>query len=498
VPERNGVSDKPGGNAAEPVLDAKVSDEKNLSGDDLRGEELKGEELNGGNSGNERILFGTDGVRDVANRGGMTPEMALRLGRAFVLFLTERGIPRPKIVVGRDTRRSGAMLEGALSAGMTSAGAEIFLTGVIPTPGVSFVVRQIDADGGAMISASHNPAEYNGIKFLDREGFKLSDKSEIAIEEYLGDNLTDDWRPTGASVGEVHFLHDMANQYAQHLAAHVKGEDLVTSVVFDCAHGAACGVMTNLIGRLEIPWALIGAKPDGLNINEGVGVMHIEHLSRYVVESASKVGFAYDGDADRVLMADSAGRTIDGDIMIWLLARWLMKKGLLGSGAAVTVMSNMALEEHFSRAGIRLFRCPVGDRYVLEAMQRHGARLGGEQSGHIIAEPYTHTGDGLCTALMMLSACRDLNEDIDTLVDRFGRYPQRLTNLAVAADRAVDMRLVNSLTEDARKRMAGKGRIFIRPSGTEPLLRILVEAKDPDLVDETSRSLTMLLKNHCS
>jgi phosphoglucosamine mutase len=428
----------------------------------------------------------------------MTPEMALRLGRAFVLFLTERGIPRPKIVVGRDTRRSGAMLEGALSAGMTSAGAEILLAGVIPTPGVSFAVRQTGADGGAVISASHNPAEYNGIKFLDREGYKLSDKSELSIEEYLGDNLTDDWRPTGASVGEIHFLRDIVTQYVEQLASHIREENLLSSVVFDCAHGAACNVMSDLVSRLGAPWSLIGAKPDGLNINEGVGVIHIGHLADHIVEAGYKVGFAYDGDADRALMVDSAGRTIDGDVMIWILARWLMKKGLLGSGAVVTVMSNMALEDHFSRAGIRLFRCPVGDRYVLDAMRRHGAKLGGEQSGHIIADPYTHTGDGLCTALMMLSACRELNEEIDTLVDRFGRYPQRLTNLAVAADRSVDMRLVNALTEDARKRVAGRGRIFIRPSGTEPLLRILVEARDPELVEDVSASLAILLKGHCS
>jgi phosphoglucosamine mutase len=445
------------------------------------------------------VLFGTDGVRDIANHGDMTPEMALRLGRAFVLFLTERGIPRPRIVVGRDTRRSGAMLEGALSAGMTSAGAEIFLAGVIPTPGVSFAVRHVGADGGAVISASHNPAEYNGIKFLDREGYKLSDKSEVSIEEYLGDNLTDDWRPTGASVGEVHFLPDIAARYAEHLALLGQGEKtLPSSVVFDCAHGAACGVMTALIDRLGVPWSLIGANPDGLNINEGVGVIHIDHLAHRVVEYGHRVGFAYDGDADRALMVDSAGRTIDGDIAIWILARWLAQKGDLGSGAVVTVMSNMALEEHFSQAGIRLFRCPVGDRYVLDAMRRHKARLGGEQSGHIIADSYTRTGDGLCTALMMLSACRDLNEDIDTLVDRFGRYPQRLSNLIVANDRSVDMGLIDSLAEDARKRVAGTGRVFIRLSGTEPLLRILVEARDPDLVEEVSAHLTELLKRHCS
>jgi phosphoglucosamine mutase len=474
--------------AAGAVLDRDVLNEGALSADALNEEE----------TANKRVLFGTDGVRDVANRGDMTPEMALRLGRAFVLFLTERGIPRPRIVVGRDTRRSGAMLEGALSAGMTSAGAEIFLAGVIPTPGVSFAVRQAEADGGAVISASHNPAEYNGIKFLDREGYKLSDKSEISIEEYLGDNLTDDWRPTGASVGEVHFLPDIVTRYADHLLSQVGGEIFSSPIVFDCAHGAVCGVMSALVDRLGAPWTLIGAKPDGLNINEGVGVIHIDHLARGVIASGREAGFAYDGDADRALMVDSAGRTIDGDIMIWVLARWLMKKGSLGSGAVVTVMSNMALEEHFSRAGIRLFRCPVGDRYVLDAMRRRGAGLGGEQSGHIIAEPYTRTGDGLCTALMMLSACRDLDEDINTLVDRFGRYPQRLTNLPVAADRSIDMRLVNSLTENARKRISGRGRIFIRPSGTEPLLRVLVEAKDPDLVDELSSSLEELLKGHCS
>ncbi|MDR1049363.1 MAG: phosphoglucosamine mutase, partial [Synergistaceae bacterium] len=372
--------------------------------------------------GNERVLFGTDGVRDIANSGGMTPEMALRLGRAFILFLAERGVPRPRIVVGRDTRRSGTMLEGALSAGMTSAGAEVLLAGVIPTPGVSFVVQDISVDGGAMISASHNPAEYNGIKFLDREGYKLSDKSEISIEEYLGDNLTDDWRPTGASVGEVRSLPDAVERYTRHLASLVEGKETLPSpVVFDCAHGAAHVVMAPLAALLGADWSLTGAEPDGLNINEGVGVMHIGHLTNRIRESGRKVGFAYDGDADRVLMADSRGRVIDGDIAVWVLARWLARRGDLGSGAVVTVMSNMALEEHLSREGIRLFRCPVGDRYVLEAMREHGARLGGEQSGHIIADSYTRTGDGLCTALMMLAACRDLNEDIDTLADRFGR-----------------------------------------------------------------------------
>lgn len=447
----------------------------------------------------KRILFGTDGVRDVANRGGMTPEMALRLGRAFILFLAERGIPRPRIVIGRDTRRSGMMLEGALAAGMTSAGAEVLSIGVIPTPGVSFAVQHLEADGGAVISASHNPAEYNGIKFLDRDGCKLSDESELSIEEYLGDNLTDDWRPTGASVGEIRHIPHIVHSYAEHLVAQVHDKDLLpTAVAFDCAHGAAGVVMPFLIDRLSAKWALIGADPDGLNINEGVGVMHIRHLSNYVTNFSCKMGFAYDGDADRVLMVDAKGRLIDGDIAIWLLARWLAFKGDLGAGVVVTVMSNMALEEHLSREGIKVFRCPVGDRYVLEAMRQHKARLGGEQSGHVIATSYSRTGDGLCTALMMLNACQELGEDMNTLVDRFGRYPQRLSNLEISGDRSINMDYVGSLTSEIQARLQGHGRIFIRPSGTEPLLRILVEAKDAAMVDEISEHLTALLRDHCS
>ena len=452
----------------------------------------------------KRVLFGTDGVRDVANLGGMTPEMALRLGRAFVLFMAERGIPRPRIVVGRDTRRSGPMLEGALSAGMASAGAEVLSVGILPTPGVSFTVQHVAADGGAVISASHNPAEYNGIKFLDRDGCKLSDEAEISVEEYLGDNLTDDWRPTGASVGVVRRLSGFVQSYASHLLSQLECKESLlssaffNSVVFDCANGAACTVMPSLIESLGARWALTGMEPDGMNINEGMGVIYMEYLANHVREFGYKIGFAYDGDADRVLITDSKGRTIDGDMTIWLLARWLAKKNDLGSGVVVTVMSNMALEEHFACEGIQLFRCPVGDRYVLEGMKRHGARLGGEQSGHIIASSYSKTGDGLCTAILFLNACRDLDEDIDTLVDRFGRYPQRLSNLPITGNRSIDMGFIDTISNDARKLMKGNGRIFIRPSGTEPLLRILVEAKDPDLVEEVSEHLTSILKTYCS
>jgi phosphoglucosamine mutase len=361
-------------------------------------------------------------------------------------------------------------------------------------------VRHVLADGGAVISASHNPAEYNGIKFLDQDGCKLSDDAELSVEEYLGENLlTDDWRPTGASVGEIRSLPDIARHYAVHLASQVKRkESLLSSVVADCAHGAAAKVMPFLIELLGAKWDLIGAKPDGLNINEGVGVIHIGYLSEHVTKFGYRLGFAYDGDADRMLMVDEKGRTIDGDIVVWVLARWLAAQNDLGSGAVVTVMSNMALEEHLSREGIRLFRCPVGDRYVFEAMKRHGARLGGEQSGHVMANSYSNTGDGLCTTFMMLSACLDLGEDINTLVDRFDRYPQRLRSVSIAEDRAIDMNFVDSVSAKTQSRMGGNGRIFVRKSGTEPLLRVLVEARDSSLVEEISEHLVSIFREHCS
>ena len=447
----------------------------------------------------KRILFGTDGVRDVANKGDMTPEMALRLGRSFVLFLTERGIPRPRIVVGRDTRRSGTMLEGALAAGMASAGAEVLSVGVMTTPGVNFAVRHVSADGGAVISASHNPAEYNGIKFLNRDGGKLSDEDELNIEEYLSDNLTDEWRPTGASVGEIRSLPGITQNYAAHLASYVKHVDaLPQSMLFDCAHGAAGAVLPSLMERLGTRWPVIGAEPDGMNINEGVGVIYLSHLADNVKALKYKIGFAYDGDADRMLMVDSKGRPIDGDIVMWVLARWLASQKELGTGVVATVMSNKALEERLAGDNIKLFRCAVGDRYVVEAMKQHGARLGGEQSGHIIAETYAGTGDGLCTTIMMLNACFELNEDIDTLVERFGRYPQRLTNLTLAGGKSIDPDLIMSLSNEEENKMAGLGRVYIRPSGTEPLLRILVEAKDQSLVDEVSERLAGILKERCS
>lgn len=441
----------------------------------------------------QRCLFGTDGVRDIANRGSMTPEMALRLGRAYVLFLTERGMPCPAIVVGRDSRLSGPMLEAALISGMTSAGADVVCVGVTPTPAVSFGIKLFKAQGGAVISASHNPAEYNGIKFLDAHGSKLSDDDELEIEEYLGDNLIDEWRPSGASIGEIsHRDLDFNDFYAQKVVEVLGDLDFSgKKILFDCANGAASPLISSIVALKGLSESeFINYEPDGLNINEKSGVMHMDFLSEETEKRGMDVGIAYDGDADRVLLCDSRGRVIDGDIMLWVLARWFKQRETLGAGVVATVMSNMALEHHLAEEGIDTFRCPVGDRYVLQTMKDKGASVGGEQSGHVIIDPFTQTGDGLCTGFLFLRACEELSEDLDTLVDRFGRFPQKLINISVLDKNSIlQDETVNLALDEASHRLGTSGRVFLRPSGTEPLIRLLVECQDSEEMENISSTL---------
>lgn len=444
----------------------------------------------------QRKYFGTDGVRDLANTGNMTPEFALKLGRAFIKFNKgRRPAASKKIVVGLDTRLSGAMLEGALSAGMTSEGAEVFSAGIIPTPGVSFAVKELNADGGAVISASHNPAEYNGIKFLGSDGCKLSDDEELAIE-----NLLFAENSTSKNTGHVHHRPDLVKDYAKHIAGYLNDEAVIDGVAFDCASGASAMSVPVLVENTkfsELNTAIISKDFNGLNINKDCGVMHMENLTDYVVKNKMSLGFAFDGDADRVLICDSKGRVIDGDIILWVLGRWLHGRDKNNDKVAVTVMSNMALEAHLKKDGIKTLRCPVGDRYVLETMRENNAALGGEQSGHIIASEFTGTGDGLCTAVLFLNAVKDLGEDVSTLIDRFGRYPQRLTNLKLKKSRdLVDMDAVNKIVSEHEAKISD-GRIFVRTSGTEPLLRILVEAPEKSTVDEISDTLTEKLEKFC-
>ncbi|WP_288297026.1 phosphoglucosamine mutase [uncultured Pyramidobacter sp.] len=443
-----------------------------------------------------RCLFGTDGVRDIANRGSMTPEMALRLGRAYVLFLIQRGTPRPKIVVGRDTRRSGRMLESALVAGMMSAGAEVILLGVIPTPAVSYGVLFFKAQGGAVISASHNPPEYNGIKFLSGAGQKLRDSEELEIEDYLGDDLIDDWRPSGASIGEMVSEEGFAIMYADRVLQILDSDRLSgMKIVFDCANGAASTVVPLIAQKLECESVLIGAEPDGLNINEKSGVMHLEALTEAVRANDADIGIAYDGDADRVLLVDRQGKVIDGDIVLWVLARWLQREGILGSGVVATVMSNGILENHLRKEGIQVFRCAVGDRYVLDMMKSTASGLGGEQSGHVIIDHYVRTGDGLCTGFAFLRACRELGEVPETLVDRFDPFPQELTNITVSdRDKVMQDAELRNAIEQTNRELGTTGRVFLRSSGTEPLIRLLVECKDRDTLAALSDKFGAMIR----
>ncbi len=439
----------------------------------------------------ERKFFGTDGVRDLANSGSMTPEFALKLGRAFIKF--NRG---KKIVVGRDTRLSGKMLEGALTSGMSSEGAEIFSAGVIPTPGISYAVKSLNADGGAVISASHNPAEYNGIKFLGSDGCKLSDDEEAEIEQLL-----DNHSNFSGTVGNINNNPELVKDYAKHIASFLNDDAVVNNVAFDCASGASAESVPVLVAETKfsrLNTKIISREYNGLDINKNCGVMFMKNLTDYVAQNKLALGFAFDGDADRVLISDGKGRIIDGDIILWVLGRWLAKRKTKGSDkVAVTVMSNMALETHLAGEGIETLRCPVGDRYVLETMRNSGASLGGEQSGHIIASEFTGTGDGLCTAVLFLNAVKELNEDVQTLIDRFGRYPQKLTNLMLTKPREfVNMEAIDEIVSEYREKISN-GRIFIRTSGTEPLLRILIEAPEKNLVEELSEILSSKLKEFC-
>ena len=388
------------------------------------------------------------------------------------------------------------MLEGALTSGMSSEGAEIFSAGVIPTPGISYAVKALKADGGAVISASHNPAEYNGIKFLGSDGCKLSDEEEAEIEKLL-----DNHNHFSGNIGNIHNNPELVEDYAKHIASFLNDDAIINNVAFDCASGASAESVPVLISETKfssLNTKIISNSYNGLDINKNCGVMFMKNLTDYVVKNKLTLGFAFDGDADRVLISDGKGRIIDGDIILWVLGRWLHKRKTKGSDkVVVTVMSNMALETHLLNEGIETLRCPVGDRYVLETMRNSGAALGGEQSGHIIATEFTGTGDGLCTAVLFLNAIKELDEDINTLVDRFGRYPQKLTNLMLTQPREfINMKAIEEIADEYTEQITG-GRIFIRTSGTEPLLRILIEAPEKKVVEELSEILSSKLKEFC-
>jgi phosphoglucosamine mutase len=429
----------------------------------------------------ERRLFGTDGVRGPVG-DLLTPELAVRLGRAAAL---EAGSDRPQVLIVRDTRESGPMLEEALAAGVAAGGGDAMLGGILPTPAASVLARKLSFDLAGVVSASHNPFSDNGIKFFNSHGTKLGDEGELAIESRMEET-------SGQSVGGVRILEGAFDDYIRALRT-TFGLDLTgRRIGLDCANGATYRAAPAIFRALGAELELTGTEPDGRNINDGCGSTHPESLIELVRSSGAEIGFAYDGDGDRVLAADGAGRLHDGDDLITLIALDLQRRGELRGGVAVTVMTNYGFLQKMENAGIEVVQTPVGDRYVIEAVLERDWALGGEQSGHIVWTDFTPTGDGIAASLLVLRALagRPLEE-----VEPFERLPQRLENVRVADREAINgAEPLWSAVEEENGKLEGRGRVLVRASGTEPLLRVMVEAPDPEECDAVTNRLVEIAK----
>ncbi len=421
--------------------------------------------------------FGTDGVRGVANTE-LTPELAFKLGRAGGYVLT-KGIESPKILVGRDTRISGHMLESALISGLLSIGVEVMRLGVISTPGVAYLTRAMGAEAGVMISASHNPVADNGIKFFGSDGFKLSDAQEEEIETFLEDSEGVIPRPIGGAVGIVNDYFEGGQKYLQFLKQTVQEDDFDgLKIALDCANGATSTLASHLFADLEADIVTIGASPNGVNINEGVGSTHPETLAQFVVEQGADLGLAFDGDGDRLIAVDETGQIVDGDHIMYICSKYMKSLGFLKKNTLVTtVMSNLGLYKALENEGIETRQTAVGDRYVMEAMREEGFSLGGEQSGHIIFLDFTTTGDGMLSALQLASTVKATGKKLSELASEMETFPQRLVNIKVVDKKKVlEDPEIKALIQEVENEMDGDGRILVRPSGTEPLVRVMAEA----------------------
>lgn len=421
--------------------------------------------------------FGTDGVRGIANTE-LTPELAFKLGRCGGYVLTKDAKDRSKVLIGRDTRISGEMLEGALVAGLLSIGAEVMRLGVVSTPGVAYLSRVMDAQAGVMISASHNPVADNGIKFFGPDGFKLTDAQEAEIEALLDAEEDTLPRPTGAGVGSVTDYFEGGQKYISYLKQTVDEEFEGIHVALDCAHGATSSLATHLFADLEADISTMGASPDGLNINEGVGSTHPEKLQQFVLERGADVGLAFDGDGDRLIAVDEKGQIVDGDQIMFIIGKYLNAKGLLKKNTVVsTVMSNMGFYKALEENGMTSVQTAVGDRYVVEEMKANDFNVGGEQSGHIIFLDYNTTGDGLLTGIQLVNIMKSTGKKLSELAAEMTIFPQELVNVRVSDKHAVTQNeKVAAVIAEVEAEMAGNGRVLVRPSGTEPLVRVMVEA----------------------
>jgi phosphoglucosamine mutase len=437
-------------------------------------------------------LFGTDGVRGIAN-ADLTPELAFKLGEAAGHFLGDRG--RGRIVVGRDTRRSGDLLEAALVAGICAGGADALLAGVIPTPAIALLVRELGADGGVVISASHNAPEYNGIKFFSREGFKLPDDLEDEIETFT--TVQRDWeRPTGAGVGIARPIENAVDSYVAHCLGTVDVDLRGLKIAIDCGHGAASASTPETFRRLGADVVAINCEYNGLDINVGCGSTHLGPITDLTLESGADLGIAHDGDADRVLAVDETGAEVDGDMIMAITAVAMQAEGRLPQSTVVsTVMANIGFEIAMRERGINVVKTKVGDRYVLEQLQTSGAMLGGEQSGHIIFMEHNTTGDGLVTALQLAAAMKRTGKRASELRGVMRRFPQVLVNVQVADKTRLGTSAgIAEAIHEAEAELGETGRVLVRASGTEPLVRVMAEAPTQETAADVVDRLVEVVK----
>ncbi len=437
-------------------------------------------------------LFGTDGVRGIANEA-LTPEIAFRLGEAAGYFFGEEG--SSKIVIGKDTRTSGDMLEAAMVAGITSAGADVLLCGIVPTPAVAYFTRMCGASGGIVISASHNPPEYNGIKFFGPDGFKLSDGMEKRIEDFVAEGGNGK-RPLGDGIGRVRHVDDATSRYVSHVMDTIDVDLEGLTVAVDCGHGAASITTPRALKELGAKVIAVNCDFDGAQINVGCGSTDLTMLRELILTHKVDIGIAHDGDADRVIAMDERGNVVDGDTLLAVCATHLHSKGALPEATVVaTVMSNLGFQVAMQNQGVRVLQAKVGDRYVLEEMRASGANLGGEQSGHIIFLEHNSTGDGLVAALQLASVMKERTLPLSELTKVMERYPQVLTNVRVRDTGSLaGNEAINEAVCSVESVLDGNGRVLVRASGTEPLVRIMVEAQDEDLAGRSAASIARVVE----
>ena len=440
-----------------------------------------------------RKYFGTDGIRGIAGES-LTADLSFKVGKALGKLLTEKK-EHPKVVIGRDTRISCDMIEQALTAGLTSTGVNVMTVGTIPTPAVAYLTKTIETDSGIMISASHNPYQDNGIKIFGPDGFKLTDEEELEIESLI-DNSEQIKSASFEKIGKVYSGNELTQKYIQHIKQSISGDLSNIKIALDCANGATTGVAPFIFGDLEADIETIGCQPNGININDNVGSTKIETISKFVKENNVDVGFAFDGDGDRVLAVDAKGHVVDGDKIMFILAKHLKEQGELKDNMVVsTVMSNIGFYKAIEENGLQSVKTAVGDRYVVEEMRKNDYSLGGEQSGHIVMMNYATTGDGILTAVKLADIIKTSGKSLEELASEVNIYPQKLVNIKVVDKKtAMEDSEILAECEKVEKELEGNGRILLRASGTENLIRVMVEASSNELTDKYCEQVAKIVR----